>query len=281
MSIWISNGQIVDSIPVDDRSAQYGDGLFETVAIRGGKARFWDSHMARLQKGCEKLGIEPPSIAAVRADADAAIRSMESAADFATLKIIVSAGSGPRGYGRRPGIRPTIRVCIFPAQPLPASHYEEGVEVRICATRLAVQPQLAGIKSLNRLEQVLGRSEWDDETVFEGLMLDTDTRLICGTMSNVFITTQTVLITPAITRCGVSGIMRQQVIGWLEDAGVTCDVRDFDIEELRMADEVFLSNSQFGILPVTRCGEFHWSVGPITQQAMALASNHGVMECTA
>ncbi len=281
MSLWISNGQVVDSIPVDDRSAQYGDGLFETVAIRDGKARFWDGHMARLQKGCAKLGIETPSIAAIWGDADVAIRSLESATDFATLKIIVSAGSGPRGYGRRPGTRPTIRVGIFPAQPLPASHYEEGVEVRICATRLAVQPQLAGIKSLNRLEQVLGRSEWDDETVFEGLMLDTDTRLICGTMSNVFITTQTVLITPAITRCGVSGIMRQQVIGWLEGAGVTCDVRDFDIEELGMADEVFLSNSQFGVLPVSRCGEFDWSVGPITRQAMALASDHGVTECTA
>jgi len=281
MSIWISNGQIIDSIPVDDRSAQYGDGLFETVAIRGRKPRFWDDHMARLQMGCEKLGIEPPSVAAVRADADAAIHSMESAADFATLKIIVSAGSGPRGYGRRPGTRPTIRVGIFPGQPLPVSHYQEGVEVRICATRLAIQPQLAGIKSLNRLEQVLGRSEWDDETVFEGLMLDTDTRLICGTMSNVFITTQAVLITPAITRCGVSGIMRQQVIGWLEDAGIACDVRDFEIDELRMADEVFLSNSQFGILPVRRCREFHWSVGPITRQVMALATDHGVTECTA
>ncbi len=281
MSIWISNGQIIDSIPVDDRSAQYGDGLFETVAIRGRKPRFWDDHMARLQMGCEKLGIEPPSVAAVRADADAAIHSMESAADFATLKIIVSAGSGPRGYGRRPGTRPTIRVGIFPGQPLPVSHYQEGVEVRICATRLAIQPQLAGIKSLNRLEQVLGRSEWDDETVFEGLMLDTDTRLICGTMSNVFITTQAVLITPAITRCGVSGIMRQQVIGWLEDAGIACDVRDFEIDELRMTDEVFLSNSQFGILPVRRCREFHWSVGPITRQVMALATDHGVTECTA
>jgi len=281
MSLWISNGQVVDSIPVDDRSAQYGDGLFETVAIRGGKPRFWDLHMARLQMGCEKLGIEPPSVAVVKADADVAIRSLESAADFATLKIIVSAGSGPRGYWRRRDVRPAIRVGIFPAQPLPVSHYQEGVEVRMCTTRLAVQPQLAGIKSLNRLEQVLGRSEWDDDAVFEGLMLDTDTRLICGTMSNVFITTQAVLITPAITRCGVSGIMRQQVIGWLEGAGVTCDVRDFDIEELGMADEIFLSNSQFGVLPVSRCGEFDWSVGPITQQAMALASDHGVTECAA
>ena len=128
---------------------------------------------------------------------------------------------------------------------------------------------------------VLGRSEWDDEAIFEGLMLDTDARLICGTMSNVFITTQAVLITPAITRCGVSGIMRQQIIGWLQDVGIACDVRDFEIEELRMADEVFLSNSQFGILPVSRCQEFSWSVGPITQQVMALASNHGVMESIA
>jgi 4-amino-4-deoxychorismate lyase len=279
MSLWISNGQTVDSIPVDDRSAQYGDGLFETVAIRGGKPRFWDQHMARLRMGCEKIGIEPPSVAAVRADADAAISALGDTAEFATLKIIVSAGSGPRGYGRRQDTRPTNRVGIFPGQPLPIKHYQEGVEVRICATRLALQPQLAGIKSLNRLEQVLGRSEWDDEAVFEGLMVDTDTRLICGTMSNVFIARQNVLITPAITRCGISGIMRQQIIGWLQDAGVACEVRDLEIEELRTADEVFLSNSQFGILPVSRCREFHWSVGPITRQAMALASDHGVMEC--
>ena len=279
MSLWISNGITVDSIPVDDRSAQYGDGLFETVAIRGGKPRFWDQHMARLRMGCEKIGIEPPSVAAVRADADAAISALEGAAEFATLKIIVSAGSGPRGYGRRQDTRPTNRVGIFPGQPLPVKHYQEGVEVRICATRLAIQPQLAGVKSLNRLEQVLGRSEWDDEAVFEGLMVDTDTRLICGTMSNVFIARQNVLITPAITRCGISGIMRQQIIGWLQDAGVTCEVRDLEIEELHTADEVFLSNSQFGVLPVSRCRESHWSVGPITRQAMALASDHGVMEC--
>ncbi len=281
MSLWISNGQTVDSIPVDDRSAQYGDGLFETVAIRDAKPRFWNQHMARLRMGCEKIGIEPPSVAAVRADADVAISALGSAADFATLKIVVSAGSGPRGYGRRPNTRPTNRVGIFPGQPLPVRHYQEGVEVRICATRLAVQPQLAGIKSLNRLEQVLGRSEWDDETVFEGLMVDTDTRLICGTMSNVFIVKQTMLITPAITRCGISGIMRQQIIGWLEGAGIACDVRDFEIDELRMADEVFLSNSQFGILPVSRCREFNWSVGPLTRRVMALAADHGVTECTA
>ena len=253
MSLWISNGQPIDSISVNDRSVQYGDGLFETIAIRGGEPRFWPLHMARLQLGCEKLGIEPPSIAAIKDDVDVAIRSFERAADFGTLKIIVSAGSGPRGYGRRPDTCPTIRVGIFSARPLPVDHYQNGVEVRICAIRLATQPHLAGIKSLNRLEQVLGRSEWDDDSVFEGLMLDADDRLICGTMSNVFIVTQNTLMTPAITRCGVSGIMRQQVMHLFDDAGVPCDVRDLDTDELDAADEVFLTNSQFGILPVRRC----------------------------
>ena len=279
MSLWISNGQPIDSISVNDRSAQYGDGLFETVAIRGGKPRFWALHMARLQMGCEKLGIEPPSIATIKNDVDVAIRSFESAADFATLKIIVSAGSGPRGYGRRPDICPVIRVGIFSARPLPAGHYQDGVEVRVCATRLAAQPHMAGVKSLNRLEQVLGRSEWDDDSVFEGLMLDADDRLICGTMSNVFIATQNTLMTPAITRCGVSGIMRQQVMQMLDDAGVSCDVRDLDTDELVAADEVFLTNSQFGILPVRRYQDHEWSTGPIVRQAMALAADHGVAEC--
>ena len=279
MSLWICDGQTVDSIPIDDRSAQYGDGLFETVAIRGGKPRFWNLHMARLQTGCERLGIEAPSVAAIQADVDVAISLHDSASNDATLKIVVSTGSGPRGYGRRSDISPKIRVGIFSAQALPASHYRKGVEVRVCTTRLAIQPQLAGIKSLNRLEQVLGRTEWDDESVFEGLMLDTDTRLICGTMSNVFMATQTALTTPAITRCGVSGVMRQQLIGWLDNAGVACEVRDVEFDELRTAGEVFLTNSQFGILPVRRCQKYDWSIGRITQQAMTLAADNGVTEC--
>jgi 4-amino-4-deoxychorismate lyase len=279
MSLWISNGQPIDSISVNDRSAQYGDGLFETVAIRGGEPRFWDLHMARLQLGCEKLGIEPPSIAAIKDDVDVAIRSFESAADFATLKIIVSAGSGPRGYGRGPDTCPTIRVGIFSARPLPVGHYQNGVEVRVCTTRLAAQPDLAGVKSLNCLPQVLGRSEWDDDSVFEGLMLDADDRLICGTMSNVFIATQNTLVTPAITRCGVAGIMRQQVMQLLDEAGVSCDVRDLDTGELVAADEVFLTNSQFGILPVRRCQDHEWSTGSIVRKAMALAADNGVAEC--
>jgi 4-amino-4-deoxychorismate lyase len=142
-----------------------------------------------------------------------------------------------------------------------------------------MQPQLAGIKSLNRLEQVLACAEWDDSDIFEGLMLDTDKRLICGTMSNVFIATQSTLVTPAITRCGVAGIMRSHVIRLLQDDGVDCVVRDIEKDELPGADEVFLTNSQFGILPLRRCADLHWSVGAITRRAQELAAVNGVPEC--
>jgi 4-amino-4-deoxychorismate lyase len=138
---------------------------------------------------------------------------------------------------------------------------------------------LAGLKTLNRLEQVLARTEWNVGRILEGLMLDTGGRLICGTMSNVFIATESALVTPAITRCGVSGIMRGQVISLLQAAGIDCAVRDISTDELFGADEVFLTNSQLGVLPVSRCGDHEWSVGACTRQAQALAAAKGVPEC--
>jgi 4-amino-4-deoxychorismate lyase len=112
-------------------------------------------------------------------------------------------------------------------------------------------------------------------------MLDTGGRLICGTMSNVFIVKESVLITPAITRCGVSGIMRRHLINLLqEEEGMECDVRDVAADELSSADEVFLTNSQFGLMPVRACTSTQWAVGPITRRAQTIAGNNGVPECS-
>ena len=156
---------------------------------------------------------------------------------------------------------------------------KSGVAVRICTLRLAIQPALAGIKSLNRLEQVLARAEWQDAAIFEGLTLDTDGRLICGTMSNVFIVNDSRLATPGITRCGVSGVMRAELIQQLQEAGVACEVRDIYANELTTADEVFLTNSQFGVLPVKRIDNIEYGVGNVTRSAQRLMAAAGVEEC--
>jgi 4-amino-4-deoxychorismate lyase len=280
MSEWFADGQRISSIAADDRAAQYGDGLFETIAIRDGVPRLWDAHVARLQTGCARLGMICPAVAWLRAQLAAAIAQATEASAMMTAKLVITAGPGPRGYRRSPDSRAIVRIGIFASSLPPAERYREGVDVRLCATRLAVQPQLAGIKSLNRLEQVLARSEWHDTRVFEGLLLDTGGRLICGTMSNVFIAAQSVLMTPAITRCGVSGIMRGHVISLLQAAGIACDVRDLQTDALHAADEVFLTNSQFGVVPVRRCASHGWPVGAITRRAQALAATHGVPECS-
>ena len=279
MSEWFLGGQAIDSIAADDRAALYGDGVFETIAIRSGEPRFWSAHCARLLLGCERLGVSSPAPDSLRKELDAAIERSTVSVEFATAKLIVSAGRGLRGYQRGLPATPIIRVGVFASNPLPVERYRDGIDARICATRLAVQPQLAGIKSLNRLEQVLARSEWDDADIFEGLTLDTAGRLICGTMSNVFIATQSRLLTPAITRCGVSGIMRSHVIGLLQADDLDCVVRDVQRDELFTADEVFLTNSQFGVVPVRRCADQHWEVGAMTRRAQVLAAANGVPEC--
>ncbi len=110
-------------------------------------------------------------------------------------------------------------------------------------------------------------------------MLDPDDRLICGTMSNVFIVTANSLKTPAITRCGVAGIMRRHLLAIIADAGIDCEVADINVDESLAADEMFLTNSQFGVLPVRRCGQHAWSQHAVSRRIMALAAQNNVPEC--
>jgi len=278
MSDWYSDSEAIASIPVDDRAAQYGDGLFETIAIRSGAARLWSYHAERLQLGCQRLGIASPDMGALKSALDNAIAAADIDSRHALAKIIVTPGSGSRGY-RRPSGQLSIRIGLFAADPQAAVAYQRGVRVRLCATRLAIQPQLAGIKSLNRLEQVLARAEWNQPEIFEGLTLDSDGRLICGTMSNVFAHIQGQLVTPALTRCGVSGVMRRHVLTLLDQNGIAVEARDIATKELRDIEEMFLTNSQFGVLPVAELDTAELPLGKLTRHVMALAANSGIGEC--
>ncbi|MGI9224719.1 MAG: aminodeoxychorismate lyase [Woeseiaceae bacterium] len=278
MTHWFDGGRPLDSIRVDDRAVQYGDGLFETIAIRGGRARLWNYHVERLQTGCARLGLSVPNAQQLEDTLSAALVNGPVDTEYCVAKLLVSAGTGARGY-RRPDESPgTLLVGLSEAQPLPAEWYRDGVRVRVCDTRLAIQPQLAGIKTLNRLEQVLARNEWDDETAFEGLLLDADERLICGTMSNVFLIDGNSLVTPAITRCGVAGVMRRHVLATVAQAGIDCEVRDLSCTELNSCQGGFLTNSQFGVLPVMKCENRAWRQDGFSRQFMRLVADSGVAE---
>jgi 4-amino-4-deoxychorismate lyase len=194
-------------------------------------------------------------------------------------KIIVSAGTGPRGYARADGTEPRVFVGVFPSDALARHAYEDGVDAIVCQTRLAGPSALAGLKTLNRLEQVLGRSECAAVNAFEGLMMDADERVICGTMSNVFIVIGHTIITPSLERCGVAGVMRRQVLELFSGSDRAITIRDVALEELMGSDEVFLSNSQFGVVPLRRCADRQWPPGGSTRECQRLLAKQGVQEC--
>ncbi|MEP7245398.1 MAG: aminodeoxychorismate lyase [Gammaproteobacteria bacterium] len=255
------------SISVLDRGLHFGDGLFETLACRNGRARFLSLHLERLASGCGRLQIEPGSIDVIRREIESALLN----SDAALLKLIVTRGSAvARGYGRT-GRETATRVLLRYAWPAeePTAH-RDGVRARVAHMRLGENTALAGMKHLNRLEQVLARSEMSAEDAGELLLFSSSGQLVSGTMSNVFLVQNGRLTTPRLDLCGVAGVMRRVVLLEAEKAGITTEERVLSAEDLAGASEVFLTNARIGIWPVRSLDERSLTVGETTRRLQAL-----------
>lgn len=279
MSEWFQDGRRIESMPAGERGMQYGDGLFETIAIRGGEARLWPLHVERLQSSAARLGLPAPAEVELDSALKGALTATSLVPESLTAKLLLTAGTGTRGYRRSEPVEPILYVSLHPPRRLDREMYANGIAVTICETRLAIQPALAGIKSLNRLEQVLAARELAAGECFEGLMLDTENNMICGTMSNVFLVRDSQYLTPQLDRSGVAGIMRRHIVELLEANGQHCEKARLSGAALGSADEVFLSNSQFGVVPVASVAGRELHPGPATRRVQALLANHGVPEC--
>lgn len=260
------NGQSADCIATTDRGLLYGDGLFETLAVVDGVLCHWHRHLSRLQAGCQRLGIQA---------VDAVILEQEclmiaGGIDRAILKVIVTRGSGGRGYRvpDKPATTRIVQLHDWPAySPACAEH---GVAVRVCNTRLGHNPALAGIKHLNRLEQVLARQEWDDADIMEGLLRDSSGYLIEGSMSNLFLVREGCLLTPDLQHCGVAGIMRTLILELARQLSIDVQVSHIEMRHLMEADEVFICNSLIGIWPVVAVDSRAFTIGTITTRLQNL-----------
>ena len=198
------NGESTAFIPIADRGLAYGDGLFETIGVSASRPELWDRHMARLETGCARLKFPPPDLESLAREAEKLCNGARlcDGQERGILKIILTRGGGGRGY-RLPDPPAPSRILSFHPRPdYPDSYAREGVAVRLCDLRLSAQPALAGLKHLNRLENVLARAEWTEEGIFEGLLRDEDGHIIEGVMSNVFVVRQGALATPGLSRCG-------------------------------------------------------------------------------
>jgi len=244
--ICLINGVEATSVAVADRGLHYGDGVFETIAVRGGRPCLWSLHRERLFRGLVRLRINTDGLVGLEDEID---RLLQEAVD-GVLKLIVTRGPGPPGYGARSAAVPTRILLRYPPRSYPRAWAEQGVAVRRCRTRLAIGGALAGIKHLNRLEQVLARREWDDPNIAEGLMADQAGRLISGTMSNIFLIQDDVLLTPSLQRCGIAGTVRARVLAQAAVLGIPVVEADLPIDAFKTADGAFLTNSLIGIWPI-------------------------------
>lgn len=258
--MFLVNGEIRDHVNVTDRGLQYGDGLFETIAVFDGHPRLWERHWQRLSSGCRRLGIGGIDPRELRIEAERACSDIKKG----VLKVIITRGTSGRGYGSIPSGKAMRIMATYPWHTYPDTYWHHGVSVRMCSTRMGRNAVLAGMKHLNRLEQVMARREWDDPGIAEGLMLDDSDHVISGTMSNLFIVDDKRLLTPALTNCGVNGIMRGLILDLSADLGIHCEEAPLSLAHLLQASEVFLCNALIGIWPVQRIDKQDYSVGAIT-----------------
>jgi 4-amino-4-deoxychorismate lyase len=228
-----------------------------------GTPQHWARHYEKLASDCAAIALCCPDEPLLREDLQ---RACGSKGSFA-IKIIVSRGPGERGYAYSEKTAPT-RVVLSGALPnYPQTYAQEGVRVRRCRLKLAHQPALAGVKHLNRLENVLARAEWTDPDIQEGILCDVEDNVIGGTMTNLFVVKNAQLATPSLQRCGVAGVTRDRVIAAAARHGVPCQVKSLSWSEVVAADEIFVVNSLAAIWPVRAIDGKTSACGALTKAA--------------
>jgi len=266
------NGIFADYINVNDRAIHYGDGLFETLLCHDRKIYYWAQHYQRLQNSAQRLKFKCPDEKLLLDDIKRLLDNTQVTTGKAfAIKLILSRGMGERGYKYTRKIDTHRLVMLSELDVTYSSLLCDQLlagELYLCKTQASINETLAGLKHLNRLENVLANNEWHNTSkhlYIDGLMLDADSHVVEGTMSNIFAVKDNRLFTPDLQRSGVRGIMRDEVIRIANDNDIDVSVSTLTTDELYDADEVFLTNSLIGLKSVTSFGDADYGQSPITQ----------------
>lgn len=267
------NGKPGNLINIRDRGLLYGDGVFRTFVASQGRAREWPLHYGKLRHDCAALGIVCPDEALLATELACLLEQHPEG----VIKLIVTRGGGVRGYAPATEGEASRGWDISPLPEYPVAWLTDGVKVHICRLRLGHQPQLAGIKHLNRLENVLAAAELKGAADFqtekaefaEGLLMDTVGNVIEGTRSNLFLVSRGTLVTPDLSRCGVAGVQRDRVMAWATRHKMPLQVRNVGLDEVLRSDELFLVNSVIGLWSINELGQRRWSGFPIAREIRA------------
>ncbi len=263
------DGKPVDSVPATDRGLNYGDGLFETIRLHQGRPCLLERHLHRLRAGCVRLALPYPGDRALRQDIERLVDAQEG---DAVLRLVLTRGDGGRGYAPSPNAQGRRIVALHPMPPVGP----DALRVGLCTTRLGRNTTLAGLKHLNRLEQVLAAAEvaaagWD-----EGLMLDEAGLVIEATRHNVFFLRADRISTPPLTHAGVAGVMRQLVIEAADAMSMGGDEQPLRYDELHEIDSLFLCNAVAGVRCVKRIGSRAYEPGDALERLRSALVERGV-----
>lgn len=249
------NGLRIDTISARDRGLAYGDGHFTTMAVKEGRVQQWPAHLARLQQGCLRLAMVEPDWTVLTQE----LAQLVAGEAYSVAKVILTRGEGGRGYDGSECHQTTRILSLTPFPTHYAQWQQQGVNLRVCHQRIGDAPMLAGLKTLNRLEQVLLKHELVSRGVVEGVVLSSRGVLVEGVSANLFWRRGMTVFTPDLSRCGVDGIMRRQVMTMLKQMSIELRVVEAPLESLWQAEEVWLTNTLMGVVPVNGIDDKHYS----------------------
>lgn len=254
--MYLINGQWQTEIAANDRALQFGDGCFTTAAIFNGNIGFMAQHIRRLRLGCERLQIPFTEWHLLEDEC----RQLAAKEKRGVLKVIISRGSGGRGYSLVGCHHPTRILSISPYPTFYDDWKKQGITLALSPVCLGVNPHLAGIKHLNRLEQVLIRTHLEQTSAQEALVLDSEGWLTECCAANLFWRKGSQVFTPYVDRAGVNGTMRQHIIACLQGSGwQVCEVRA-RLETLADADELIVCNALMPVVPVKQAESWRYDV---------------------
>lgn len=262
------NGVASDYLNINDRAIHYGDGIFETILCQAGKLIFWQRHFKRLQASAEKVKLSCPQEQQLLDDIALLLASKQcSEKHNYAIKIILSRGIGERGYAFDKNINGNRLLFISKIDDNHSSLLSGRLlsgDLFLCEQQVSINENLAGIKHLNRLENVLARDEWRDNKYIDGLMQNANQQVIEGTMSNLFAIKDKQLFTPDLTLSGVNGIIRDVVIDIARMNKIDVTIKALNLAEVTQMDALFISNSLIGVKSVVAFNDSQYKEDVIT-----------------
>lgn len=229
-----------------DRAAQFGDGCFTTMRVVSGEVEFWSAHLDRLRHSCQRLFIQ--GVNWQQLESEVVLLAKEP--HIGTIKLIVSRGQSARGYGVGNVSEPTIIITASGPTDFYQEWQREGICIGEAKTRLAQQPVLAGLKHLNRLEQVLIKREVELSDFDDLLVTDTDDMLVETSVANLFWCKGDHWYTPSLEQAGIEGVMRHQVLAFLRTQSIPVDVVSCQLQQLLDVQCMFICNCLMQIVPI-------------------------------